>query len=131
MKRSIPVSRADSRDPNLWRLKRKEERIGIVDLANRRTNRNIGVDPNRAGGSQMGGAEDRDENRQFAHPATYPLQIASPHSKIKNSDGVLAQLVEHHNGIVGVRGSNPLGSRISLGAQRKRRSATPEWTALF
>lgn len=25
-------------------------------------------------------------------------------------DGVLAQLVEHHNGIVGVRGSNPLGS---------------------
>ena len=27
-------------------------------------------------------------------------------------DGVLAQLVEHHNGIVGVRGSNPLGSTI-------------------
>src|SRR5262249_54188133 len=26
------------------------------------------------------------------------------------SDGVVAQLVEHHNGIVGVRGSNPLGS---------------------
>jgi hypothetical protein len=25
-------------------------------------------------------------------------------------DGVVAQLVEHHNGIVGVRGSNPLGS---------------------
>ena len=24
--------------------------------------------------------------------------------------GVVAQLVEHHNGIVGVRGSNPLGS---------------------
>ena len=28
------------------------------------------------------------------------------------SDGVVAQLVEHHNGIVGVRGSNPLGSTI-------------------
>ena len=28
----------------------------------------------------------------------------------QNSYGVLAQLVEHHNGIVGVRGSNPLGS---------------------
>jgi hypothetical protein len=27
-----------------------------------------------------------------------------------NLHGVLAQLVEHHNGIVGVRGSNPLGS---------------------
>ena len=25
-------------------------------------------------------------------------------------DGVLAQLVEHHNGIVGVAGSNPVGS---------------------
>ena len=34
------------------------------------------------------------------------------------SDGVVAQLVEHHNGIVGVRGSNPLGSTIL------RRSAT-------
>src|SRR5665213_210855 len=30
------------------------------------------------------------------------------------SDGVVAQLVEHHNGIVGVRGSNPLGSTILL-----------------
>ena len=29
-------------------------------------------------------------------------------------DGVVAQLVEHHNGIVGVRGSNPLGSTILL-----------------
>lgn len=27
--------------------------------------------------------------------------------------GVLAQLVEHHNGIVGVSGSNPLGSTKS------------------
>ena len=27
--------------------------------------------------------------------------------------GVLAQLVEHRNGIAGVRGSNPLGSTIS------------------
>ena len=27
-------------------------------------------------------------------------------------DGVLAQLVEHHNGIVGVIGSNPIGSTI-------------------
>ncbi len=29
-----------------------------------------------------------------------------------SADGVVAQLVEHHNGIVGVRGSNPLGSTI-------------------
>ncbi len=27
--------------------------------------------------------------------------------------GVVAQLVEHHNGIVGVIGSNPFGSTIS------------------
>jgi hypothetical protein len=31
-------------------------------------------------------------------------------------DGVVAQLVEHHNGIVGVRGSNPLGSTILAGS---------------
>ena len=30
-------------------------------------------------------------------------------------DGVLAQLVEHHNGIVGVAGSNPVGSTILPG----------------
>jgi hypothetical protein len=33
-------------------------------------------------------------------------------SKLPALDGVVAQLVEHHNGIVGVRGSNPLGSTI-------------------
>ena len=102
-------------------MKRKEERIGIVDFANGRTDGNIGVDPNRAGGSHVGCAEDRDENRQFAHSATYPLQIASLHLKIQNSDGVLAQLVEHHNGIVGVRGSNPLGSTIPKIVQKKKR----------
>ena len=32
--------------------------------------------------------------------------------KLPVLDGVVAQLVEHHNGIVGVRGSNPLGSTI-------------------
>src|SRR5882724_7991073 len=32
------------------------------------------------------------------------------HSKLPALVGVVAQLVEHHNGIVGVRGSNPLGS---------------------
>ena len=47
---------------------------------------------------------------KFGHSATYPLQIAGQHSKIKSSHGVLAQLVEHRNGIAGVRGSNPLGS---------------------
>ena len=29
---------------------------------------------------------------------------------VPSAIGVVAQLVEHHNGIVGVRGSNPLGS---------------------
>ena len=38
---------------------------------------------------------------------------APPHPQIfAPLDGVVAQLVEHHNGIVGVRGSNPLGSTI-------------------
>jgi hypothetical protein len=32
-------------------------------------------------------------------------------------DGVVAQLVEHHNGIVGVIGSNPFGSTILNTAQ--------------
>ena len=32
--------------------------------------------------------------------------------KLSKPVGVVAQLVEHHNGIVGVRGSNPLGSTI-------------------
>ncbi len=36
-------------------------------------------------------------------------------------DGVVAQLVEHHNGIVGVRGSNPLGS-TSLRSERSERT---------
>lgn len=38
---------------------------------------------------------------------TCPVELESP-----NPVGVVAQLVEHHNGIVGVRGSNPLGSTI-------------------
>ena len=33
-----------------------------------------------------------------------------PHTLSAHLAGVVAQLVEHHNGIVGVRGSNPLGS---------------------
>ena len=37
---------------------------------------------------------------------------SSQRSKLPALDGVVAQLVEHHNGIVGVRGSNPLGSTI-------------------
>src|SRR5437773_5848968 len=40
----------------------------------------------------------------------FRLQIPNRQSKIENPFGVVAQLVEHHNGIVGVRGSNPLGS---------------------
>ena len=42
------------------------------------------------------------------------------HSKLLRVDGVVAQLVEHHNGIVGVRGSNPLGSTILLFSVRVR-----------
>jgi hypothetical protein len=38
------------------------------------------------------------------------LQMARVASKIHSQFGVLAQLVEHRNGIAGVRGSNPLGS---------------------
>jgi hypothetical protein len=38
-----------------------------------------------------------------------------------NTVGVVAQLVEHHNGIVGVRGSNPLGSTIRLCISGRRR----------
>jgi hypothetical protein len=35
--------------------------------------------------------------------------------------GVVAQLVEHHNGIVGVRGSNPLGSTTPKSASQQAR----------
>ena len=37
--------------------------------------------------------------------------------KLSKPVGVVAQLVEHHNGIVGVRGSNPLGSTIRFSLQ--------------
>ena len=42
------------------------------------------------------------------------LRVANPppQSTLYHFDGVVAQLVEHHNGIVGVRGSNPLGSSV-------------------
>ena len=40
-------------------------------------------------------------------------------------DGVVAQLVEHHNGIVGVRGSSPLGSTILFGFSRHAEIARP------
>ena len=39
-----------------------------------------------------------------------PGTILFEHSRAM--DGVVAQLVEHQNGILGVRGSNPLGSTI-------------------
>jgi hypothetical protein len=38
-----------------------------------------------------------------------------------NLDGVVAQLVEHHNGIVGVMGSNPFGSTIFQDCSRGSR----------
>src|SRR5438552_2698361 len=41
------------------------------------------------------------------------LQSASENLKSDSDSGVLAQLVERLNGIEEVRGSNPLGSRIS------------------
>ena len=41
------------------------------------------------------------------------VAISDHKSTIRDSDGVLAQLVEHRNGIAGVRGSNPLGSSYS------------------
>src|SRR5882724_4694970 len=46
---------------------------------------------------------------------------ALPSKVLAAPDGVVAQLVEHHNGIVGVRGSNPLGSTI-LRSERPGRS---------
>src|SRR5205823_5822065 len=61
--------------------------------------------------------------RSFSVRPNYPLQIATPQSKIENSFGVLAQLVERLNGIEEVRGSNPLGSRPSLGGQRPAKAA--------
>src|SRR5436309_2259994 len=45
--------------------------------------------------------------------AQFPFDNKEGPSKLLPAfDGVVAQLVEHHNGIVGVRGSNPLGSTI-------------------
>jgi hypothetical protein len=41
------------------------------------------------------------------------LTTANPAIKLRAFlDGVVAQLVEHHNGIVGVAGSIPVGSTI-------------------
>jgi hypothetical protein len=40
-------------------------------------------------------------------------------------DGVVAQLVEHHNGIVGVRGSNPLGSTILCSKDLREKNTCP------
>src|SRR5947208_9243778 len=51
--------------------------------------------------------------RSAVRSCNFPLQIGNRPSKIENSRGVLAQLVERLNGIEEVRGSNPLGSRIS------------------
>jgi len=45
------------------------------------------------------------------------VAIGTGQSTVGNYFGVLAQLVERLNGIEEVRGSNPLGSRPSLGAQ--------------
>ena len=47
------------------------------------------------------------------------LTTAVSYLKCLDLDGVVAQLVEHHNGIVGVRGSNPLGS-TSLRSPRSK-----------
>ena len=54
----------------------------------------------------------------------YPLQIGDRQSKIDNSLGVLAQLVERLNGIEEVRGSNPLGSTPSFRRLAARRAGT-------
>jgi hypothetical protein len=58
-------------------------------------------------------------SRKFS--ALLNLPVANRKAALENQKlfGVLAQLVEHRNGIAGVRGSNPLGSRPSLGAQRQ------------
>lgn len=67
---------------------------------------------------------------EVQHSGTYPLQIANRHSKITNSHGVLAQLVERLNGIEEVRGSIPLGSTESPFVRRCAESAptTPSST---
>ena len=55
------------------------------------------------------------------------VAIGARQSTVGNYFGVLAQLVERLNGIEEVRGSNPLGSRPSLGAQLRAKAATPEY----
>lgn len=54
----------------------------------------------------------RGKRRRGEIRACCNLPVANRKAALENQDshGVLAQLVEHHNGIVGVRGSNPLGS---------------------
>src|SRR2546421_10904536 len=52
---------------------------------------------------------------------TLRVAIRNPQSTIGNHFGVVAQLVEHHNGIVGGRGSNPLGSRLRSRRRGERR----------
>ena len=49
----------------------------------------------------------------IATSSNFPVANRPSEVENRNSSGVLAQLVERLNGIEEVRGSNPLGSRIS------------------
>ena len=66
---------------------------------------------------------ERDTIADFANRSRFRSSFASCNRQAKIYNlrffhGVLAQLVERLNGIEEVRGSNPLGSRPSLEAQR-------------
>ena len=62
-------------------------------------------------------------------PETKSFDMGGVAIKLALLDGVVAQLVEHHNGIVGVRGSNPLGSTISNIVQKHLTCS--EWREKF
>ena len=66
-------------------------------------------------------ADDEREDVKLAHARNLPVANRNAAIENQNSHGVLAQLVEHRNGIAGVRGSNPLGSSLCSPPEAEQR----------
>ena len=85
--RCVPVRGAQTRDANFRRMKSEDEREGIIHFTKRRSDGNIGVDPNCCRMGTAGQAEGGNEDAKFGHSRIYPLQTAKRHSKIRNPPG--------------------------------------------
>ena len=119
--RGVAICCAQTGDAHLRRMKGQDQRITIIHFADRRADRDIGINPD---GRCRGAVRKADEDRtdaKFSHARNLPVANRKGALENQNSDGVLAQLVEHHNGIVGVRGSNPLGSSLCSPSEAEQR----------